>query len=101
MKDEQVIQIITEVQSKLKLRDLVSDFTNLSPTPDQKFIGGCPFENCSGNIVVHSAHDIFRCDECKRNGDIITFASEITGYEFIQSLLYLKKRVGIDRFSRL
>lgn len=96
MEDDQTIQLISEVQSKLKLKDLVSDFTELTEN-EGNLIGKCPFPNCTGNILVNLIHDIFRCNECKRTGDLITFATEITGYDFMQALLYLNERIGSSK----
>lgn len=57
----------------------------------------CPFHSeKTPSFIVSEDKQRYHCFGCHATGDVITFAMEYLGYDFIDSLEFLAERAGID-----
>lgn len=90
--DEQVAEII----EKNDIADVISDYIKL----DRKsggFQGLCPFhKEKTPSFHVNDSKQIFKCFGCGKGGNVVHFIRLAEGLEYVDALLFLADRVGID-----
>lgn len=90
--DEQVAEII----EKNDIADVISDYIKL----DRKsggFTGLCPFhKEKTPSFHVNDSKQIFKCFGCGKGGNVVHFIRLAEGLEYVDALLFLADRVGID-----
>lgn len=87
---------IAEIQSKLEIEEVVSDFVSLK-RKGQNLWACCPFHHeKSPSFSVAPAKGIFKCFGCGKAGDSITFVMEIEGLTYPEALRYLAQKYGVE-----
>jgi DNA primase len=87
---------IAEIQSKLEIEEVVSDFVSLK-RKGQNLWACCPFHHeKSPSFSVAPAKGIFKCFGCGKAGDAITFVMEIEGLSYPEALRYLAQKYGVE-----
>ncbi|MEQ9617724.1 MAG: CHC2 zinc finger domain-containing protein [Deltaproteobacteria bacterium] len=81
--------LIAIIKSNLSIEEVVREYALLFDSGNE-LIGQCPFIGCGGSIAVDKINSTYHCDNCERNGDVLTFIMEIenlTLKETIQVIL--------------
>ena len=86
--------LINNIISSTDIKQLISERVKLSSSGSNAK-GLCPFHNES-TPSFHVYDDHYHCFGCAAHGDVITFVRKIHGFEFIEAVKYLAKRLGID-----
>ncbi len=87
---------ISEIQSKLEIEEVVSDFVSLK-RKGQNLWACCPFHHeKSPSFSVSPAKGIFKCFGCGKAGDSITFIMEIEGLGYVEALRHLAQKYGVE-----
>ena len=87
---------ITEIQNKLEIEEVVSDFVSLK-RKGQNLWACCPFHHeKSPSFSVSPAKGIFKCFGCGKAGDAIGFVMEIEGLGYVEALRFLAQKYGIE-----
>ncbi|MCC6290909.1 DNA primase [Candidatus Nomurabacteria bacterium] len=86
---------VEQVKAKLNIVDFVSDYLKLEKA-GTNWKARCPFHNeKTPSFFVSPARQTWHCFGCNRGGDLISFAEEIEGLEFLPALKMLAERVGV------
>lgn len=87
---------ITEIQNKLEIEEVVSDFVSLK-RKGQNLWACCPFHHeKSPSFSVSPAKGIYKCFGCGKAGDAIAFVMEIEGLGYVEALRFLAQKYGIE-----
>ena len=88
-------QTIAEVQSRVNIEEVVTDFITLK-RKGQNLWACCPFHHeKTPSFSVAPTKGFYKCFGCGVSGDAITFVMEIEGISFPQAIKYLAKKYGI------
>ncbi|MBN2617668.1 MAG: DNA primase [Spirochaetales bacterium] len=86
---------IQEISERSNIVDIVSEYTTLNKKGD-KFWGCCPFHNeKTPSFTVTEDKNMFYCFGCQKGGSVFNFIMEIENMSFVDSVVYLGKKVGI------
>jgi len=89
-------ETIHEIKSHVDIVDVVSDFVNLKKT-GSNFKALSPFTNeKTPSFFVSPSKEIYKCFSSGKGGDAINFIMEIEGINYIEALIYLAKKYGIE-----
>lgn len=89
-------ETIAEIQSKLEIEEVVSDFVSLK-RKGQNLWACCPFHHeKSPSFSVAPSKGIFKCFGCGKAGDSIAFVMEIEGLSYPEALRYLAQKYGVE-----
>lgn len=84
------------VREKIDLVSLISEFLTLKKA-GRNFTTVCPFHNeNTPSFVVSPERQIWHCFGCGKGGDCFTFLMEYEKIEFLEALMILGKKVGIE-----
>ncbi len=87
---------IREIKSHIDIVDVVSDFVNLKKS-GSNYKALSPFTNeKTPSFFVSPSKEIFKCFSSGKGGDAINFIMEFEGINYIEALIYLAKKYGIE-----
>ncbi len=88
-------QVIEEIKSRNDIVDLISSYVVLKRA-GSNMQGLCPFHSeKSPSFTVFTATQGYYCFGCGAGGDVVTFVRQIENLDYVSSLEFLAKRVGI------
>lgn len=89
-------ELINNIKNKISIVDIISSYILLSKKGNN-FIGICPFHQDSHpSLTVNDQKKIFKCFACNISGDAISFVSKIEHIGYIESLLKISNKYGIN-----
>jgi DNA primase len=89
-------QLIDQVLRQLDIVDLVGQYVSLRKS-GRNYFGLCPFHSeKTPSFSVSPEKQIFYCFGCGAGGDAIKFVMEIEQLTFVEAVLHLAERVGIQ-----
>ncbi|WP_153733204.1 DNA primase [Sporosarcina obsidiansis] len=87
---------IEEIRSGTDIVDLISEYVQLARR-GKNWFGLCPFhEENSPSFSVSEDKQLFHCFGCGASGNAITFMMDIENRSFMDSILKLGSRMGIE-----
>lgn len=87
---------IQEISDKVNIVDIASEYTSLARKGDKHW-GCCPFHNeKTPSFTVTEGRNMFYCFGCQKGGSVFNFIMEIEHMNFVDSVIYLGKKAGID-----
>ena len=87
-----------QVRGATDIVDIVSQFTQLKVN-GKNLKGLCPLPGHiekTASFNVNGAMQFYYCFGCQKGGDIFTFAQEVMGYSFKESLEYFARKAGLN-----
>lgn len=88
-------QVIEEIKSRNDIVDVISSYVSLKRA-GSNMQGLCPFHSeKSPSFTVFTATQGYYCFGCGAGGDVITFVRQIENLDYVSSLEFLAKRVGV------
>lgn len=88
--------MIDTIRSQTDIVDLISEYVQLSKR-GKNWFGLCPFhEENSPSFSVSEDKQLFHCFGCGASGNAITFMMDMENRTFIDSIVKLGSRVGIE-----
>lgn len=89
-------ETIEEVQKKTDLVSLVGEYTKLERRGSD-YWGCCPFHSeKTASFHIEPARNFYYCFSCKAGGDAINFIKEQEKVSYVDAILSLAKRAGIE-----
>lgn len=86
---------IQELRDKNDISDVISGYVSIK-RKGRDMVGLCPFHSeKTASFVVHPNQGYFYCFGCGAGGDVITFIRLIENLGYVESIMYLAKRVGM------
>lgn len=87
---------IAQIQNRIEIEEVISDFVSLK-RKGQNLWACCPFHNeKSPSFSVSPAKGIYKCFGCGKAGDAIQFVMDLEGLSYIEGMVYLAKKYGIE-----
>lgn len=89
---------IQEVQDRVDIEDVISDFVTLKRKGSGKYLWACcPFhDEKTPSFSVTPDKGIYKCFGCGKSGDSINFIMEHDGLNYIEAIKYLAQKYGIE-----
>lgn len=89
-------EIITELQQRLDIEEVVSDYVSLK-RKGQNLWACCPFhDEKSPSFSVAPNKGIYKCFGCGKAGDAINFVMEVESMSFMEAVKQLAGKYGIE-----
>jgi DNA primase len=89
-------ETIQEIKSQIDIVDVIGDFVNLKKS-GSSYKALSPFTSeKTPSFFVSPAKEIYKCFSSGKGGDAISFIMDIEGVNYIEALLYLAKKYGIQ-----
>ncbi|AXH98984.1 DNA primase [Sporosarcina sp. PTS2304] len=89
-------ETIEEIRAGTDIVDLISEYVQLAKR-GKNWFGLCPFhEESSPSFSVSEDKQLFHCFGCGASGNAITFMMDIENRTFIDSIVQLGSRMGIE-----
>lgn len=89
-------EIIKQIMEQNDIVDVVSEYVNLKRS-GRGYMGVCPFHNDKGpSLSVSPDKQLFHCFGCGAAGNVVGFIMKIRNIEYLDALIYLADRVGIN-----
>ncbi len=86
-----------EIKQKIDIAELVGEYVALKPSGTAGFKGLCPFHaEKSPSFHVSSDRQIWHCFGCGEGGDCFSFVMRMEGMTFLEALVHLGKRAGVE-----
>lgn len=93
--------IVSEIQSRLDIVDIVSETVNLT-RKGSRYWGKCPFhQEKTASFCVTPEKNMFYCFGCNTGGDIFTFVMKRDNLSFPEAVETLALKAGIDRTKKV
>ena len=91
------MSLTDEIKNKITVLDLVSEFVELKKQ-GRLYKSVCPFHSeKTASFIVDSDKNIWRCfGACSTGGDIFSFMMKKENLSFLDSLEFLRKKLGIS-----
>lgn len=91
-------QTIQDVQDRLDIEDIVSDYVTLKRKGSGKYLWACcPFhDEKSPSFSITPDRGIYKCFGCGKSGDGISFVMEQDGLSYVETIRHLAKKYGIE-----
>ncbi|MEI6056469.1 MAG: DNA primase [Lentisphaerota bacterium] len=87
--------IISEVQSRIDIADIISPHTELKKA-GSRLKGLCPFHNeKSPSFIVSKETQTYHCFGCGKGGNVFTFLKDKENMSFIEAVKTLADRCGV------
>ncbi|MCG8306725.1 MAG: DNA primase [Cytophagales bacterium] len=87
---------IEEVKSRIDITDVIGDFVTLKRS-GQHFKGKSPFtDEKTPSFIVFPKNQNFKDFSSGKQGDAITFIMEYDGLSYLDAILYLAKKYGVE-----
>ena len=87
---------LNEIRDRLSLLEIISEYVVLQ-NKGAESVGLCPFHNeKSPSFSVNEEKGVFYCFGCGEKGDAIAFLMQINSTSFIDTVLDLADRYGVD-----
>jgi len=87
---------VTAVKEKSDIVDFIKGYVPLKKA-GTNYKGNCPFhKEKTPSFMVNPDLQIYKCFGCGKSGDILSFAMEIEGLEFYDSLKLLADKYGVQ-----
>src|SRR5262244_1053496 len=87
---------IEQILARLDIIDVIGGFVKLKKR-GSNFIGLCPFHNeKTPSFTVSATKEIYKCFECGRSGNTISFLMEHEKYSYAEALKWLANKYGIE-----
>lgn len=89
---------IQEVQDRMDIEDVVSDFVTLKRKGSGRYLWACcPFhDEKTPSFSVTPERGIYKCFGCGKSGDSINFIMEHDGLNYVEAIRYLAQKYGIE-----
>jgi DNA primase len=88
--------LIEQVLGRTAIEDVVGEHVELRRS-GSSYKGLCPFhEESAPSFYVHPDRGFYYCFGCRKGGDAIRFIQEMEGSTFMEALVELAGRVGVD-----
>ncbi len=91
-------QTIQDVQDRVDIEDIVSDYVTLKRKGSGKYLWACcPFhDEKTPSFSITPDRGIYKCFGCGRSGDSINFVMEHDGLNYVETIRHLAKKYGIE-----
>jgi len=91
-------ETIQEVQDRMDIVDIVSDFVTLKRKGSGKYLwANCPFhDEKTPSFSVTPDRGIYKCFGCGKSGDSINFIMEHDGLSYVEAIRHLAQKYGIE-----
>ena len=91
------MSLTDEIKNKITVLDLVSEFVELKKQ-GRLYKSVCPFHSeKTASFIVDSNKNIWRCfGACSTGGDVFSFMMKKESLSFLDSLEFLRKKLGIS-----
>ncbi|MDF9867177.1 DNA primase [Bacilli bacterium PM5-3] len=87
---------IEEIKNKNDIVDVLSNYISLTKK-GKNYVSLCPFHNDTNpSMVISQEKQIYKCFSCGAGGDVVNFVKEYEKISFVDSLLKLASRAGIE-----
>jgi DNA primase len=87
-----ILMDIKELKQKIKIKEIISKYVNLTSIGTDRYRGCCPFHNeTKPSFTVYSDTQSFYCYGCGIGGDVINFLMKIEKIDFKEAIRNLKK----------
>ena len=88
--------LASEIRSKVDIVDIIGERIPLV-AKGKNFFGVCPFhEDTNPSMSVSREKQIYRCFSCGASGNVFNFLMNYDHKEFIEVLIDLGERVGLN-----
>ena len=86
---------LEEIKNKIDIVEYIGKYVPLKQS-GRNWKGCCPFHNeKTASFMVSPEKQIFHCFGCGKGGDVITFAEEIEGIDFVTALKEMAEKAGV------
>lgn len=93
--------IVSEIQSRVDIVDVVSETVNLT-RKGNRYWGKCPFhQEKTASFCVTPEKNMFYCFGCNTGGDIFSFLMKRDNIDFPEAIEVLALKAGIDRTKKV
>lgn len=87
---------IDQIHNLLEIEDVISEFVSLK-RKGQNLWACCPFHHeKSPSFSVVPSKGFYKCFGCGKTGDAIQFLIDLEGLSYLEAMLYLAKKYGIE-----
>lgn len=87
---------VEDLRRRIEIVDVVSEYVQLRRA-GRSFVGLCPFHNeRSPSFSVSAERQMFHCFGCGAGGTVIRFVMDIEGLTFVESVVKLAERAGVE-----
>ena len=87
---------IEEIKARMEIEEVVSDYLSLSRKGGRLW-ACCPFHTeKTPSFTISPSQGIYKCFGCDKGGDTINFVQEVDRLSYVEALLYLAQRYGIE-----
>lgn len=87
---------IEEVKNSIDIVEVISDYLSLKKS-GKNYKALCPFHNeKTPSFIVSPEKQIFHCFGCGIGGNVFTFIQKQENLSFIESVIFLAKKIGIE-----
>lgn len=88
--------LIEDVLDRVSIEEVVGEYVELRKS-GASYKGKCPFhDETSPSFYVHPDRGFFYCFGCRKGGDAIRFLEEMEGKSFMDALVELAGRAGVE-----
>jgi DNA primase len=88
--------LIEDVLERTAIEEVIGEYVQLRKS-GARFMGRCPFhDETKPSFSVNPDRKLFHCFGCKKSGDTIKFLMEIEGRSFMEALVDLAGRAGVE-----
>jgi len=89
-------QFIDEVRESTDIVDLISEYVQLTKR-GKNYVGLCPFHHeKTPSFSVSEDKQLYHCFGCHASGNVITFVRDVEGIPFVEAVVKLSERIGIQ-----
>lgn len=89
-------EVIDHIREQNDIVEVISEYVNLKKR-GRNYVGLCPFHNeKTPSFSVTEDRQMFKCFGCGQGGNVISFIREIETLDFVETIHFLAKRVGVS-----
>ena len=86
---------LEEIKNKIDIVEYIGKYVPLKQA-GRNWKGCCPFHNeKTASFMVSPEKQIFHCFGCGKGGDVISFAQEIEGIDFVTAMKEMAEKAGV------
>ncbi len=95
--------VVDDILRRTSIVEVMSQHISLKKSGTHDYKGLCPFHNDRNTPSLHVSDNkgLYHCFSCGAGGNVLTFLKEYQKLDFVDSIKFLGKQVGIDVESYL